>query len=87
MSLAVNWRGSSEQGSGGWGSFRVSHKPQSWAGYREVGNRVERGGGVGCRDVTPHPISWEHREGVKEARELSANLGVKWEVLCHGKRC
>lgn len=59
------------------------------AGYREVGSRVERGGGVGGgvqRCCTP-PTSWEHSRGVKEARELSANLGVKWEVLCRGKGC
>lgn len=79
MSLAVNWRGGNEQGSGGWGSLGVSHSPQSQSrvqGYRKVGSRVERGGGVGRRGVPPS-TSREHR-GMKETRELGANLGVKW---------
>lgn len=75
---------SSEQRSGGRGSSGVSHRPQQgtekWgAGWREVVK-------WGCRGVAPPP-SWEHSGGVKEARELRSNLGVKWKVLCPGKGC
>lgn len=57
-------------------------------------SRVQRSGEQGGErwwsggaEVSPPPTSWEHSGGVKEARELRSNLGVKWEVLCPGKGC
>lgn len=48
---------------------------------------MERGGGVGDARCRHPPLLGNTEGGVKETRELRANQGVKWEVLCHGKGC
>lgn len=77
MSLAVNWRGGSEQGVGVGAPWGVSHRLHLGARCREVLRWSAK--------VTMFPsCPWEHR--MKEARELSADLGgaVPWGPVLEG---